>query len=293
MATWLTMDPRTTRRRWTILEPLHAVVYFAPEVPEADAALGLRGFWMSYFAGRAAPLGPVGPEPVIASFFNFAPPMVRRALPDAWALATPDEVLSTRLESVDTVLRRLLGEAVDHPEVREAAELAGDAAARCPIEGRPLAAAWSAVDPRTPIPPHVRLWLACTVLREHRGDGHVAALVEAGLDGCEVHVALAATGAVTRASQLGARGWTEEDWDAAADRLTDRGWLSGDTLTAAGRAAHDAIEATTDRLASAPWEALGDGAADRFDELVTPLTARITAHELIRYPNPMGLPAPA
>jgi len=175
-----------------MLEPLHAVVYFAPEIPEADTALGLRGFWMSYFAGRAAPMGPVGPEPVIASFFNFAPTMVRRALPDAWGFAGSDDVLATRLETVDTVLRRLLGDAVDGPGVAEAAELGTKAAALCPIEGRPLAAAWSAVAPSGSLPTHVRLWLACTVVREHRGDGHVAALVEAGLDGCEVHVMAAA-----------------------------------------------------------------------------------------------------
>ncbi len=192
MATWLAMNTGSVRRRWTMLEPLHAVVYFAPEIPEADTALGLRGFWMSYFAGRAAPMGPVGPEPVIASFFNFAPTMVRRALPDAWGFAGSDDVLATRLETVDTVLRRLLGDAVDGPGVAEAAELGTKAAALCPIEGRPLAAAWSAVAPSGSLPTHVRLWLACTVVREHRGDGHVAALVEAGLDGCEVHVMAAA-----------------------------------------------------------------------------------------------------
>ena len=275
-----------------MFEPLHAVVYFAPEIPDADGALGLRGFWMSYFAGRAAPMGPVGPEPVIASFFNFAPAMVRRALPDAWGFASPEAVLAARLETVDVVLRRLLRDAVDGPDLAEAADLAREAATHCPIEGRPLAAAWSSVPPASALPPHVRLWLACTVLREHRGDGHVAALVEAGLDGCEVHVLLAAAGSVTRSSQLRARGWTEDDWDAAVDRLRERGLLAADGLTAAGRDRHAGIEATTDRLAARPWTALGAAATARFDHLLAPLTAAIADQAVISYPNPMGLPPP-
>ena len=287
------MDLGSVRQRWTRLEPLHAVVYFAPEIPEADAALGLRGFWMSYFAGRAAPLGPVGPEPVISSFFNFSPAMVRRALPDAWGFARPETVLRTRLETVDAVLRRLLGDTVDGAAMGEAAELGAEAAAHCPIEGRPLAAAWSSVVPTPVMPPHVRLWLACTVLREHRGDGHVAALVTRGLDGCEVHVMLAAAGAVTRESQLRARGWSEDDWDAAATRLQHRGLLAGDQLTPRGLELHAEIEAVTNRLAAVPWTALGEAATARFDELLGPLTAVIAQAAVISYPNPMGLPPPA
>jgi len=289
MPTWLGMGDLGARRRWTRFEPLHAVVYFAPEIPEADRELGLKGFWMSYFAGRAAPMGPVGPEVVTAAFYNFAPPMVARALPDAWSFAGPDAVLATRLDAVDRVLRRLLGEAVDGADLRELAELAGTAAARCPIEGRPLAAAWSSV--ATPALPHQQLWLALTVLREHRGDGHVAALTEAGLDGLEVHVLLAAVGSVTRESQLRARGWTEEQWDEAAARLADRDLVVDGRLTDAGRALHERIEHTTDRLAAAPWASLGPGATARFDELIAPLAERVADAGVLTYPNPMGLPA--
>ncbi len=278
-----------TRRRWTRFEPVHAVVYFAPEIPEDDRAIGLKGFWMSYFAGRSAPMGPVGPEMVTATFFNFAPSMVARALPDAWAFASPEAVLATRLDSVDRVLRRVLGDGVAGPDMDELAELAGDAAACCPIEGRPLAAAWSSV--ARPALPHQRLWLALTVLREHRGDGHVAALVDAGLDGLEVHVLLAAVGAVTRESQLRARGWTDEQWDEAAARLSDRGLVADGRLTEAGRALSERIEATTDRLASVPWSALGEEATRRFDELIEPVAARVADAQVLSYPNPMGLPA--
>ncbi|MGZ4694452.1 MAG: SCO6745 family protein [Acidimicrobiales bacterium] len=282
------MGDRSTRRRWTAFEPLHAVVYFAPEVPEADRALGLKGFWMSYFAGRAAPLGPVGPELVTATFYNFAPPMVARALPDAWGFASPEAVVATRLDAVDRVLRRVLADAVGSPDLLELAALAGEAADRCPIEGRPLAAAWSSVEP--PALPHQRLWLALTVLREHRGDGHVTALVEAGLDGLEVHVLLAAVGAVTRESQLRARGWTDEQWTAAAGRLAARGLVVDGELTDAGRTLNERIEATTDRLAAVPWTAIGADATARFDQLIDPLAARVAEAGVLSYPNPMGLP---
>jgi len=283
------MDDGSTRRRWTQFEPLHAVVYFAPEIPEADRALGLKGFWMSYFAGRAAPLGPVGPEVVSATFYNFAPPMVARALPDAWEFASPEAVVATRLDSVGRVLRRVLGEAVDSAGTIELAEVAAQAASAAPIEGRALAAAWSSVT--APEQAHQRLWLALTVLREHRGDGHVAALVEAGLDGLEVHVLLAAVGAVTRESQLRARGWTDDQWDDAAARLSARGLVVDGELTDAGRSLNARIESTTDRLAEAPWSALGTGATERFDELIAPLTAMVKAAGVLNYPNPMGLPS--
>jgi hypothetical protein len=282
------MGDQSTRQRWASFEPLHAVVYFAPEIPEADEALGLKGFWMSYFAGRAAPLGPVGPGVVTATFFNFAPPMVARALPDAWGFASPEAVLATRFDAVDRVLRRVLGDAVDSSEMVELAALAGGAADRSPIEGRPLAAAWSSVE--APPLPHQQLWLALTVLREHRGDGHVAALVEDGLDGVEVHVLLAAVGSVTRESQLRARGWTDGQWDDAAARLADRGLVTDGQLTDAGRALNERIEATTDRLAAVPWTAIGADATDRFDQLIAPLTAMVGAAEVLNYPNPMGLP---
>ena len=259
MPPWLGMGDTGTRRRWTQFEPLHAVVYFAPEVPEADTALGLRGFWMSYFAGRAAPLGPVGPEVVTATFYNFAPPMVARAIPDAWSFASPTAVLETRFATVDVILRRVLGDAIEAAELVELAGLARAAADRCPIEGRPLAAAWSSV--ASPPLPHQQLWLALTILREHRGDGHVAALVEAGLDGLEVHVLLA-----------------------------DRGLVVDGSLTEAGRALSERIEATTDRLAAAPWAALGADATDRFDQLIAPLSAAVADAEVLHYPNPMGLP---
>lgn len=190
------------RRMWQRLEAYHAVVYFVPEKKAAYEAAGLKGGWMGYFAGRAAPLGPVPAEVVTALFYNFHPRMVARAIPDAWAFSTPARVLEARLAAVDAGLRRLLGEAVAEPELGAAAEFAAAAAESPDPAGRPLFAANAALE--WPDEPHLRLWHAATLLREHRGDGHVAALVAGGLDGCEAHLTLAATGAVPE-SQLQSR----------------------------------------------------------------------------------------
>jgi len=276
------------RDLWLLTEPYHALAYFAPEVVEADTRLGLKGFWMSYFAGRAAPMGAVGPEVVTATFFNFAPPMVARALPDAWSCAPPAAVVATRLETMKQVLGTLLGDHLPPGDVAEAARLARVAADACVTVGRPLASAWAALDGSDS--PVLDLWLALSGLREHRGDGHVVALTEAQLDGCEAHVVLVAAGRSTRDVQLGARGWTEADWTAAVERLRDRGWLDASgSFTVEGRARHRAIEDTTDRLAAPPWDVLGSAGQERLAELMSPIRSLIFDAGLIRFPNPMGL----
>jgi hypothetical protein len=148
---------------WALGEPLHALTYFAEECARAGEAAGLRGFWQTYFALRAAPLGPVGPEVVTATFYNFAPAFVGRRVPAVWELVTPADALAARLAGVDAALRRVLGEAIASAEVAEAAELAGAAAEAVDLPGRPLAAANSGVG--LPDEPHLRLWQALTLLR--------------------------------------------------------------------------------------------------------------------------------
>ena len=208
---------------WRVLEPYHAVTYFTPEARQAFKDAGLRGFWMGYFAGRAAPMGPVGPGVVTATFFGFRHDMVAGALPDAWSFASVTDVLAARMKGVDQSLRRVLGDSVNAPEVAEAAALARTAAEAGDRAGRPIFAANTGLP--WPAEPHLALWQAATLLREHRGDGHVAALTAAGLDGCESHVSLVAAGALSRDVLQPNRGWTDEDWDAAIARLRLRGWL--------------------------------------------------------------------
>ena len=206
---------------WTLFEPVHAVTYFAPEARSAFEDAGLRGFWRGYFAGRAAPLGPVNAAVVGASFFNFSPAMTTRAVPAVWELISPAEALRARLAGAVSSLRGLLA-GLDS-EVTAAADLLGRAAAQLDCAGRVLAAANAAL----PAPEDAigRLWQAATVLREHRGDGHVAAVVVEGLDGCQAHVSLAATGAVPRTVLQPNRGWTDQQWDEAERTLAQQGWI--------------------------------------------------------------------
>jgi len=280
------VDPAVARRMWMATEPIHAVVYFAPEAKAAFDLAGLKGFWMGYFAGRAAPMGPVPPEVVVATFYNFHPTMVRRAIPDAWALASPDRVLEARLEGAGAALERL----TDGADLSGAVDLAGRAAESVDPVGRTLAAANASLP--WPDGDVLRVWHALTILREYRGDGHVNALVSEGIGGLEAHVLLAASGAVPPERLRGARGWSEEEWAVAEASLQERGWVDGSgALTDAGRAARDNVERRTDEVAVAPWRVLGDDGCDRLAAALAPALAALRANEAIAYPNPMGLPA--
>ena len=285
------MNPSVARRLWKLLEPYHATVYFAPEAKDIYAAAGTKGYWMGYFASRSAAMGPVGPGVVTATFFNFSPTMVRRAIPDAWTFSAPEKMLAARIEVADTALRRLLGDVADDEGLAEAADLALLAAEAGDPAGRPLYAATAALP--VPRPPHLRLWHAATCLREHRGDGHVAMLLSAGLDGCEANVVAAAAGVVPRDTQASRRGWTDEEWAEATQRLIDRGLIDREgEATAGGTAARDAIEAQTDLLAVRPYEILGESGAERLRVLLEPAVRRLVEGGSMPYPNPVGVPAP-
>lgn len=286
------MEPTPTlaRRFWAAIEPIHAVVYFAPEPLDAAKKTGLRGFWMSYFASRVAPLGPVPAAAVEAMAYGFAPAMVARAIPDAWTFASPAAVLAARLSSAPEALRHH----VDGPLLGCADELSGllwEAVAGCRFDGRPLAAAWSCV-PR-PADPVASVWLAATVLREHRGDGHVLAGVASGLRGLDATLTFVATGAIPRAVVQPTRGWTDEDWAQSVRRLQARGLLdSGGRLTKTGGALRREVEDLTDRLAAGPVERLGSTGVERAIELATPVSRHLIDTGVIPMPNPVGSPRP-
>jgi hypothetical protein len=216
--------------------------------------------------------------------------MVAKAIPDAWHYATVDEVIDARWTGVDSVLTQLLGEHVSSPDIEEAATLAEKAVRLTDLAGRPMFGANSDLEP--PESPHLRLWWAATCLREHRGDGHIAALVNAALDGCEAHVTFCATGAVPRSTLQPNRGWTDEEWDAATGRLRARGLLKkDDTLTEEGRAVRNQVEDDTDRLAEEPWRRLGADSTERLFELMHPIASAVVSSGTIPSINPMGLPA--
>lgn len=272
------------REMWKVLEPFHAITYFSPETRKATDALGLKGGWMSYFGCRAAPLGPAGPEIVAAVFYNFHPAMVARSLPDAWTYATPAQLLDARLTAVDTAVRRLFAGGA----FERAAELGRRAAELAPVAGRPIAAANAALE--WPTEPHLVLWQATTILRESRGDGHVAALVAAGLSPCQALVTISAAGGPAKEVFQLNRRWSDEEWAAASDDLRSRGLLDADgALTDAGRVLRQQVEDTTDALADQGWRALGDDLSSELYDVVRPFSAELMSAGLIPADNPMAM----
>jgi helix-turn-helix protein len=250
------------------LEPIHAMVYFAPEAERELTSAGLKPGRMCYFASRSAPMGAVSAKVVTATFYNFNPELVARSIPAAWSLAEPAKVISARFAAVDAALTRLLGaEALDSPEMVEAAGLARRAAEAVCVEGRPLAAGHLELD--WPSRPHLVLWHAASILREHRGDGHIAALLGAELTGLQALVSHTATGrGFVVGFALASRGWSEAQWAAAVGELRERGVLDeGGALTERGAALRAEVEADSDRLGAAPYRVLDDAEITRLGEL--------------------------
>ena len=280
------------RAVWQFGEPVHAVTYYAPERRAATDELGLKGGWMSYFGCRAAPLGAVEAPVVAALFFNFAPAMVARAIPDAWHHASPAALLDARIDSIDRALRRVLGDdALRADGVARAAELASAAVAGCDMTGRAMGAANQAVT--APDEPHLRLWQALTTIREHRGDGHVHCLVDAGVAPSHALVLQAATGRSPEDGLRSNRGWSDDDWAVAARALADRGLVDGDgRITAVGIELRRRIEDDTDRLAAPMVTAIGDEAADELVSLLRPLATAVMDAGAVPPHNNMGVPWP-
>ncbi|MGW3659225.1 SCO6745 family protein [Streptomyces sp. NPDC005151] len=263
-----TLPPRAGRRCHNAINPLHSTVYFSPDLGKELGELGIHDSNAAYFAARGAALGAVGPGTVTATFYNFNHELVARHLPAVWSVASPQAVLDARLRAADTTLRQLLGpEIIDSPELAEAAELALRAAEACTRHARPLYAAHA--DLPVPEQPHLAYWHAGTLLREHRGDGHLAALLAAGLDPVEALVSHTATGkGMSPRWVLATRGWRRTDWEDAAERLRRRGLLDSEgELTEAGVALRAELEDTTDRMDLAPYEHLGAEGVERLTEL--------------------------
>ncbi|WP_405145199.1 hypothetical protein OG589_00585 [Sphaerisporangium sp. NBC_01403] len=260
------VDPHVARQAWRRLEPLHGMIYFVPEAAKRYATLGLGNPRHAYFASRAAAFGPASPEVVIATFYNFSPHLVRQALPAAWEVTSPGQLRAARLEAAEAALRRA---GIDsHPDLEETLALARRAAeAACErLDGRPLFAAHAALP--WPEDPLLELWHAQTLLREYRGDGHIAALVNEGLTGREALILHAATGDLPVVFLKLSRGWTEEEWTEGEDGLRSRGLLGeGLTLSEQGRELRARIESRTDALALPAYAALGEEGCARLAEL--------------------------
>ncbi|MFD6334960.1 hypothetical protein ACFWGI_36035 [Streptomyces niveus] len=263
-----TLEPRAGRRCHNAVNPFHSTVYFSPELGKEFSGVGVDDPSAVYLAGRGAAMGAVGPGVLTGAFYNFSYELVARHIPAVWEVASPESILGARLRAADSTLRRVLGEeAVASDEMAEAARLALRATEACTRHARPLYAAHA--DLPVPEQPHLAYWHAATLLREHRGDGHLAALLSAGLDPVEALVSHTATGkGMSPRWVLRTRGWARTDWDAAAGRLRERGLLDeAGELTGAGTALRAELEEHTDRLDSAPYEHLGADGVERLTEL--------------------------
>ncbi|MCE7001764.1 hypothetical protein LWC34_02755 [Kibdelosporangium philippinense] len=268
------------RQMWHLLEPIHALVYYAPEVFDEMARLGYEvdTRWPTYFPLRSAPLGPASPSLVSATFYSFNPDMVAEHV--AWDVASPADVVAARTRGMDRALGRLLG----NMDLTEAADLAKKVALAANTAGRPLAAANASL--AWPEEPHLALWHAATIVREHRGDGHIAALLAAGLDPVESLVSFAAIGAAP-VEVFASRGWTPEQWAAAQGRLRDRGWVDVDgNGTEQGKVGRRAVERRTDELAAAPWSVINPG---RLAELLMPVTMAAAQSGLLPSKSTLGI----
>jgi hypothetical protein len=292
----------TARQLWVVAESVHAVTYFAPACRRSLRQAGLKGFWAGYFAARAAPLGAVGAGPVAAAFFNFDLAMVRRAVPSCWDVVDPPTLTARRAAAAAGALYEFCGRDALGALVA-ALPLLRRAAAACAGEGRPLTGAnrelWPSVEARLrrrglpgPVIELGEAWQACTTLREHRGDGHVAALLTHGLSGLEAHLLVAGTLGVPAELLRDSRGWTAPQWDAGVAALVGRGLLGPDGVaTAAGQELRRRIESMTDDLAAPAVAGLADDeVADLYRSLLGCATL-IQGSGLLPFPNPMGLPA--
>jgi hypothetical protein len=269
------MDSSISRRLHATLEPLHAMIYFAPEAAAEYEKLGLSGQAELYFPSRAAAFGVVPWQVVQATFFGFSPLAVQFGLAEAWSKTTPQDVLAARLRGVDGALRRMVGERLG--DCDEVLDLLRDAVQGCEAAGRPLHAAHAALP--EPAEPHLAVWQHVATLREHRGDGHIAALVAADLTAAQSQVLNGAyKGAAMTKFLRQTRAWSEQEWADAAAQLVDRGWVDGDgDLTDAGRTAREDLERQTDVLALAPWRHLGEERSLRLRDLLQPWTDAVAA----------------
>ena len=265
------------RRMYELIEPICLVNFFSEEPNQAMAELGLRTYWDGYFAGRAAPLGRVPAEVVDAAFYNFAEGEVARHIPGVWETTTPEAAHAARQRGCVAALRRILGDLVGTPELARAADLLAAAAVVAPTHGRVMYAGLRAL----PVPeePVARLWHAATMLREHRGDGHIAALVSERIGGTEAHVLSALDLGIHPPESFGRiHHLPEARLAAGLAGLRARGLVDADgRVTAAGRATKDRVEALTDALAEAPYDGLEPAQLDELVALLGPIAVRLRA----------------
>ena len=252
----------------------HRLVYFVPEAAEEYAAIGVTGRG-GYFASRVAPVGPVADQVIVATFYNFAPRAIAAAMPGVWAAATPAAIQEARFRAVVRSLTRI-GVSPSAADLSEARAIIDPVVAGLDYAGKPLAAANAAVV--LPSDPLLALWQQITIIREWRGDAHIALLVANGIGPCECMVLQVGTGRFPLGTAMASRQWNETEWAGAVSTLSERGWVdSSGAMTPEGTAAREAIEDDTDRLCEPMWTVVGDAKTKRLGELIWPIHQAVDA----------------
>ncbi len=260
------MDPTTLRTIHMTTNLVHRFVYFVPEAAEEYLALGITGR-AAYFASRTAPMGVVPDEVILATFYNFSERAVRSAnIAEAWSKASPEQIQAARFRAVRRALDRV-GVSYTADEIAEVRELIDPVVVGLGLAGKPLAAANAAV--ALPQDPLVALWQQVTVIREWRGDAHIALLVANSVGPCDCMVLQVGTGRFPLGITKATRQWNEDEWSDSIRDLAARGWVSADgAMTPEGTAAREHIEDETDRLCAPIWKPIGDGGAARLAQLL-------------------------
>jgi hypothetical protein len=268
------MDHSDVHNAHMAINLAHRLVYFVPEAGEEYSALGVKGQG-AYFASRSAPMGAVTDQVVLATFYNFSPLAVMSAMPGVWDAASPEAWQAARFRVVERALKRV-DVGLTAEQVAEARSLIDPVVSGLDVGGKPLAGGNVAV--ALPDDPLVALWQQLTVVREWRGDVHIAVLVNNELGPCDCLVMQVGTGRFPLRIAQATRRWNEGEWAAAVGRLAEHGWAEDDgTITPAGCAERDRLEAETDRLCAPIWEPIGDAGAARFAELIMPIHTAMDA----------------
>ena len=257
-----------------VINLVHRFVYFVPEAAEEYTAIGITGP-AGYFGSRSAAMGAVTDDVVVATFYNFSPRAITASMPGVWDVASPESLQSARFRVIRRALTRVGGDLTSE-QIAEARALIDPVVAGLDFGGKPLAAGNAGV----PLPddPMVALWQQVTVLREWRGDAHIALLVTNGLAPCECLVLQVGTGRFPMKLARATRRWDDAEWDSAVAKLRSHGWVDDDgSVTSSGAEYRDHIEAETDRLCAPNWLPVGDTGAARLGELIAPIHAAMDA----------------
>jgi hypothetical protein len=253
------MDERTRVLR-NVCEPIGANVYFAPEAQERYRALGLD-YMTGYFCSRSASMGVLAGMTVASAFGVFNPAIVSAAVEAGWAKTDRETLLRARYEGAVASLRRLIGEP-DPKTLSRAIELLRRGLAVADHAGHPIYSGLLSLP--WPDDPMGQLWRCCDMVREHRGDSHIAVWAKALVAPIEIQLMSELQMGIPLKTYSATRGWTPQQMEDALDGMRAKGWMSGDVFSPEGQGLRDRIEADTDAMETPIVEAIG---AD-FDEVI-------------------------